>query len=249
MLEKIILQSNNDIPFIEAQLIIHQPTIQEIALIGEKAFFLGCNFLNFDKEKFLSVQDNSNLSDKTNFEILMSIIKNDKSVEMRSSIQNLKEVLNLIFPFYEISFNQHNILLTDKEGIVHYINSKNYETFKLLISEIFCLKKVSENENEYNPSGELARKIAEKLKKGREKAAAAKGEDTKEIAILERYISILSVGEHKSKNDLMQYTIYQLFDEFQRFNLKQDYDTWFKLKIAGAKDLKDVDNWMKEIHL
>ena len=52
MLEKIILQSNNDIPFIEAQLIIHQPTIQEIALIGEKAFFLGVISWTLIKKNF-----------------------------------------------------------------------------------------------------------------------------------------------------------------------------------------------------
>lgn len=250
MLDKLLLQSINDVPFPQAQLVIHQPTIKEIAYIGEKAFFLGCNFLNFSKEKFLSAEDNSNLSNKTNFEVLMSIIKNSQgSKEMKLSVHYLLLVLNLIFPSYEISFGDNNIILIDNQAEKHFIDNKNYETFKTLVCEIFCLNKASEENNDYNPSGDLARQLAEKMKKGREKAAAAKGEDQKDISILNRYISILSVGEKKDKNELMNYTIYQLFDEFQRFNLKQDYDIYFKLKIAGAKDVKEVDNWMKEIHL
>ena len=46
----------------------------------------------------------------------------------------------------------------------------------------------------------------------------------------------------------MQYTVYQLFDEFQRFELKQSHDTYLKAKLAGAKDLDEVENWMKNIH-
>ena len=46
----------------------------------------------------------------------------------------------------------------------------------------------------------------------------------------------------------MHYTIYQLLDEFHRFELKVNYDTYVKFKIAGAKDLKDPEDWMKDIH-
>lgn len=46
------------------------------------------------------------------------------------------------------------------------------------------------------------------------------------MSILSRYISILAVGERKDINDLMNYTIYQLMDEFNRFELKMRYDSW-----------------------
>ena len=47
----------------------------------------------------------------------------------------------------------------------------------------------------------------------------------------------------------MNYTVYQLYDEFQRFELKQNFDIYLQAKMAGAKDMEEVDNWMKEIHL
>ena len=49
-------------------------------------------------------------------------------------------------------------------------------------------------------------------------------------------------------NSFMDYTPYQLFDEYERYILKTNYDTVFKLRIAGAKDVKDADDWMKDIH-
>ena len=68
------------------------------------------------------------------------------------------------------------------------------------------------------------------------------------ITILQRYISILAVGEQKDINALMQYNVYQLFDEFTRFSLREQSDFYLEAKMAGAKDLQEVDNWMKDIH-
>jgi hypothetical protein len=39
-----------------------------------------------------------------------------------------------------------------------------------------------------------------------------------------------------------------LFDEFQRFTLYLNYDLYMRAKLAGAKDLKDIDDWMGDIH-
>ena len=49
MLNELLLLSGNDIPFSEAQVTIHQPTIKEIAYVGEDSFYTGCEFLRFSK--------------------------------------------------------------------------------------------------------------------------------------------------------------------------------------------------------
>lgn len=74
------------------------------------------------------------------------------------------------------------------------------------------------------------------------------GGEGQKVAILTRYVSILAVGEKKDMNSLLGYSVYQLFDEFQRFCLKQESDIYVQAKMAGAKDLKEVENWMKDIH-
>ena len=34
-------------------------------------------------------------------------------------------------------------------------------------------------------------------------------------------------------------------DEFKRFLLNQDFDMYVKLKIAGAENLDEVEDWMQ----
>ena len=45
-----------------------------------------------------------------------------------------------------------------------------------------------------------------------------------------------------------EYTLYQLFEQQKRFSLKEQNDIYLKAKLAGAKDLKEIDNWMDDIH-
>jgi hypothetical protein len=68
------------------------------------------------------------------------------------------------------------------------------------------------------------------------------------VAIFSKYISILTVGEHKDMNTFMQYTVYQLFDEFQRYQLKYAQDIYLKARLAGASELKEPEDWMKDLH-
>jgi hypothetical protein len=68
------------------------------------------------------------------------------------------------------------------------------------------------------------------------------------ISILSRYVSILAVGENKDINNLMDYTVYQLMDEFNRYQLKTKYDIWLQSKMAGATGVDDPEDWLKDIH-
>jgi hypothetical protein len=63
------------------------------------------------------------------------------------------------------------------------------------------------------------------------------------------YISILAIGLQKDKNVLLQYTVYQLFEEFHRFRMKESFDIYIQAKMAGAKDLEEVDNWMNDFDI
>ena len=239
---ELLLLSGNDIPFIEAQITIHQPTIKEIAYIGEEAFFTGCELINFSKN-ILPEQDKVNLEDKTNFDILIAILR-ERNAVMQRNRNCVEMVLALIFPWYTIDIINDAIVL-EKEEERHLINNDNFETFKTIFNMMFSFSK--DETRDYNPSGDLAKQIAEKLKKRHQKLAELK-EGKKKIDILSRYVSILAVGEHKDMNSLLNLSVYQLFDEFERFKLKMNYDIYFQAKMAGAKDLKEVEDWMKDIH-
>ena len=243
MVNELLLLSGNDIPIESIQIIMHQPTIKEIAYIGEDAFFSGCEFLRFSKDK-LSTEDRIRLENISNFEVIMSIMREKNPVVQRNTI-NLIMVLSLLFPTYEVQLDTTNLrVILKQEDKEFFIDKNNFEDFKNLLNEVLCL---GGGESDYNPSGDMARKIAEKLR-NRHNQLADKDMSNQKIAILSRYVSILAVGENKDMNSLLGYTIYQLFDEFKRYQLKLNWDIHLKAQMAGAKDLKEVEDWMKDIH-
>ncbi len=243
MLDELLLLSGNDIPFPQAQLIIHQPRLKEIAYITEQRFWFGCEVLKFNKEN-LTTQDKVDLSNMSNFNIIMMIIQ-EKNLQAHQARLNVLSILALLFPTKEILLGKKAIQLRDNQtGEVNEINENNFEIFKEIIINMFCL--TNRENKQYNPSGQLARKIADKIKRGRQKKAEL-APDSK-MAILSRYISILAVGERKDINDLMNYTIYQLMDEFNRFELKMRYDSWQRFKAGGCTGMDDPEDWLKDIH-
>lgn len=241
MIDELTLQSGNDIPFYQAQITIHQPTIKEIGYIGEENFHIGSHFLILSKDNLPS-EDKIGLENKSDFNIFMSVMNSkDKAKHKTDALL----VLALLFPTAKIKIEKDKILL-HLENFSSSINESNYIYFKDIINQIFCLN--VESGDAYNPADDYAAKIAEKIKKGKEKKSKLKGEQVEKIAIYSKYVSILSVGLRKDKNELLGYTVPQLRDEFKRFLLKQDFDLYIKAKLAGAKDLEEVENWMEDIH-
>ena len=239
----LLLLSGNDIPFPEAKIVIHQPRIREIAFMGEDGFYGGCEFLKFSKDN-LTEEDRINLERYSNFEVLMSIMKENNEIVNKHKIY-VQMLFTLLFPQYKmvISDGAFELQLEDNK---FFIDKNNFESFKEILDDMFCLK--GDSSEEYKPIGEAAKKIAEKLKKRHQKLNQEKTESEKKISVLNRYVSILSVGENKDMNSLLDYTVYQLFDEFKRYQLKEGYDIYFQAKMAGAQDLKEPEDWMQDIH-
>lgn len=241
MNNELLLLSGNDIPFIGAQLSVHQPTIKEIAYIGEETFFSACELFNFSKN-ILPEEDKMLLEDKTNFDILIAILREQNAV-MQKNRNCIELLLSLLFPEYDYSLGKDAIILK-KGNEEHKIDNTNYEEFKSIINGMFARDKAESTT--FNPSGKLAEKIASKLKQRHNKLS--QDQPPQKVDILSRYVSILTVGQYKDMNMLLNYTIFQLFDEFKRFELKTSHDIYVQAKMAGAKDLKEVEDWMKDIH-
>lgn len=213
----LLFLSGNDIPIEEVHLLLHPPTIKEISYIGEEAFFGGCEFLKFNKNK-LNTEDRNRLENISNFEILMSIMR-EKNPSVQKAKADATMVLALLFPTYEVQIDEINMIIKFKQDDNEfYLNKDNYDYFIKVLNEVLCLGGGA-NDSDYNPSGNLASQIADKLR-DRHNKLAARNKDNQKVAILSRYVSILAVGENKDMNSLLNYTIYQLFDEFKRFQLK-----------------------------
>ena len=49
-------------------------------------------------------------------------------------------------------------------------------------------------------------------------------------------------------NIFLNHTVYQLYDEFKRFQAKMAFDIDLKARLAGATELQEVDDWMEDFY-
>ena len=239
-MDTLMLMTGVDIPVPELQLSIHQPTIKEISMIGEKDFFMGAQILCLHKEMY--IEDKTLLSETTNFEIFMTIMQNK---EAQISKQCVLKVLALLFPNMQVLFTPRALLLNNGE-INTNIDESNFETLQFILNAVFCLK--DSGQDSFNPANEEAKKIAEKLMRGRQRVAAQKAKEGGD-SIFTQYLSLLTIGlGSMGLNDLLNLTMFQLYDLVERYMLYSNWDLDVRQRLAGGKPDHEPENWMKPIH-
>lgn len=231
-----------DLPIPECQLVAHQPSISEIAFIGEADFFIGVQALCLYKSMF--IEDKTLSDDITNFQIFMTIMMDKESKKQKNAVNM---VLKLCFPEYKILITP-NSLIFNKEGQSQImIDEKNFESLQSILRKIFCMKDGPMDQQAFNPGNAKAQEIAKKLMRGRDRIAAEKGGSNS--SVFSQYISILTVGlSSMSMQDLTKLTMFQLYDLIDRYNLYVKWDLDIRARLAGAKPKEESDNWMKNIH-
>ena len=239
---RLALMCGADIPIPECQLVSHQPSISEIAFIGEADFFIGVQVLCLYKSMF--IEDKSLSDDITNFQIFMTIMMDKESKKQKNAVNM---VLKLCFPEYKILITP-NSLIFNKEGQPQImIDEKNFDPLQSILRKIFCMKDGPMDQQAFNPGNAKAQEIAKKLMRGRDRIAAEKGGSNS--SVFSQYISILTVGlSSMSMQDLTKLTMFQLYDLIDRYNLYVKWDLDIRARLAGAKPKEESDNWMKNIH-
>lgn len=241
-IDKFLLLSGEDIPLTSSNIIIHNPTIQELAQIflDETSFLTGFEFLFFSKMK-LDKNEQQILSELSDFEVLLTLLSMTDNSPMKQQLNCLKKFFLLLFKDYNIEYKKENIILTkDKHMII--IDEYLFNEIKEVVNQMFPFKK--KEGIDFNPQNERAKKIAEKIKKGREKLQKKKAAKGQSDSLFEKYISILCIGLNISIKELYQCTVYQLLNMFERYEKKEVYDVHLKAQLAGATGMKQVDHWM-----
>lgn len=234
------LMCGTDIPLVELKTIVRQPTIKELSLIGEKEFFIALSLLCIDKNKLS--QDRNLLQETNNFQIFMMIIADEQSKEIKDCLHDL---LLLMFPSCtNVIFTPRSLILQTDTGNLT-IDEQNFNCVQDVAKAIFCYKEGS-SENSFNPANKKAEEIAKKLMKGRKKVAELNGTDN--VSIFSQYLSILCVGLHIPLQQLIELTMYQLFDLNERYQLYINWDVDIRARMAGAKSEEKLESWMKNIH-
>ena len=238
---RLALMCGTDIPVPECQLVVHQPRIKEIALIGETDFFTGIQCLCLNKN--ILVQDESVLTNTNNFQIFMTIMSEKQTADKKMAVQS---VFTILFPNYRVMFTPRSLILS-KDGQTFQIDENNFEYLQSAISSICCLKNGPMDQQTFNPVDAKAKEIAEKLMRGRQRVAAQKGENNS--SIFSQYLSTITVGlASMSLQNTMDLTIYQLYDLVERYMLYINWDIDIRSRLAGAKPETQPENWMKNIH-
>ena len=253
MVDRFLLLSGCSIYIPQIKIKLHQPKLKEIAKIGEQYFFMGCELLNFSKNNIV-LEDKTDLEDKTNFDIILSIMT-DPSHKDNISYQKTRIggilVLLCICSNYTVTLKGDYILLEDKKTQEQIkLDNDNYEIFLDVVKKMFCLDE-RKKDIEYKPQGTLGNRIWNKLKKGRKKVEEQKIQQKKlleDSSVLANDVSILACGKKIPIEYIYKkYTLYQFFDEFKRFQMKMNYDYYVEAKIVGAKGMKEVPHWFVDI--
>ena len=238
---RLALMAGIDIPIPACQITLHQPTIKEIAYVGERDFFTGIQCLCLQKN--MVIQDESLLQNTTNFQIFMTIMQERQTIEKKESVIS---ALTLLFPSYQVVFTPRSLMLTASENSI-MIDEANFEDFQQVISQVFCIQ--NSDAAAFNPGNKKAKEIADKLMKARKKVAQLKAEQGGEGSVLAQYVSSLTVGiASMALEACLNLTIYQLYDLMERYSLYTNWDLDLKSRLAGGKPDKPVENWMKNIH-
>lgn len=238
---ELALMCGSDIPIPECQVVIHQPTIKEIALIGETEFFSGVRTLCINKN--IISQDETLLEDTNNFQIFMMVMQEKETSDKKEAV---KQLFPLLFPEYQLLLTPRSLVLQSQNNNV-IIDENNFDALQKILNQIFCISSGPMDTQSFNPGDKKAKEIAEKLMKARQRVAAQKEEGNG--SVFAQYLSVLTVGINSmSLEDCKNLTMYQLFDLVERKTLYTNWDLDIKSRLAGGKPDKPVDNWMKNIH-
>lgn len=239
---RLALMTGIEIPIPECRLIAHQPTLRDIAFIGENDFFVGMQCLCISKN--MVVQDESLLESTNNFQIFMTIMSEKETKDKREATT---QTLSLLFPDQKITFTPRSLIFSSN-GEAVTIDENNFEDLQEVLKQIFCFNTGPMDQQAFNPGDAKSREIAQKLMRGRQRVAAQQAQQGGSGSAFSKYISILTIGAHIDFDCATKLTMFQLYDLIERYYLYTNWDIDVRTRLAGGKPDSRPDDWMKSIH-
>lgn len=240
--------SGAPVPLPECALFITQPTIKQIIQFGETNFLTAAHLIGQTEDYVKEIREgNPELKNKTDFQLLMILINEDANIR-----KYLSTFFELTFPDYEVKYesNSINFCLTidEKQKVAGMVTMYSFESFQRGVRELFVIQ--TDEKQDYNPANEAAKKIAEKLKKGREKINEDKGSG-ENISLFGTYASILAIGLQMDINIFFNYTPFQIIDSFKRYWEKDSFDFYRRVSTMPMMDtssMKEPEEWTRNLY-
>ncbi len=223
---------------------IHPLSCRQVAEMGLDQYYNYINHLCFDIDSLdIDYEYKCKLKEEgvKTYNIIISNCLNDD----RSFLDTIIEALELFFREDVVFNSEYCIFFIGDQQEGRYISQDNYENIKLIFKKMNCMQVANENDN-YNPGNERAKKFIEKLKKNK-----ANRPKSKEDINLYSLISGIAWKSHIGINSVWDLTIYQLYDAHDRLQIVDDYDKTIHGIYSGTVDSKKINmkdiNWSKAI--
>lgn len=210
------LISGSDLCF-DGGCVVRQPKLKEIRNIGYQTYQYYLMWLSLDVDGFCKLigADISQLSIPVDFTIF------DIFTLMPDVMQTTISALHF-FIVGDIQFSEHEkkLLVVNRDGLLYEINNENYFQLCSCIMQICGVKKNADEQAK--PKNAVAQKIADKLKRGKERLEAAKRKQNPEQEERNELWNIIgAVSAYSPTYNLInvwELTIPQLYDQFARIN-------------------------------
>lgn len=236
---------------------IQQPTMKQIALKGESEFFRSMNIFYIEPEPLIEfINQLETLEEDEKEALLKTITAYDNLLFLMQAstvdgtdkykvVELTQSAFDLLIPEYRFNFDPQKqemslISLKDSHSIV--VDGELFMNIKSVAEQIFLLDKFfgkSEKEELSPAAQKIADKIAESERKIREKNG-----EKEEGSYFARILSIM--GMHGDLDYLSNLTVYQLHNQFERFNLFTNYNQSVRASLAGATNV-ELEDWYKKI--
>ena len=140
--------------------------------------------------------------------------------------------------------------LTEDE--IKIIHRENFDDIMRIVKLQNYLEKPKVDKEELNPADEEVRKLQEHMKKMREKVEKAKRQqqefegDDREVDIADIVSAVSSKSNSINKLNIWDFTLYQVYDEYARLELIDNYDFSIRAIMAGAEKI-DLKHWSSRL--
>ena len=234
-IEQVQLLAGIPIPMSDSSCLIYSKTLRDIALVGVNKYFRYLNLLTITKKdiKNLFKQDDVEPFD---FILFNSILNEEFKNEFIEALKYfIKE--DVLFVSEMESF------IIGKFEEERMLNKDNFGEFQIILK----LQNFLEEKNKSNGENDIAKKIKEKIAKGREKVAQIKGINNDNINLSD-LIGSLAINTSLGIDRIWDITYYAFNDQFRRMRMLEQYETSLQSIMAGADPKKvKLEDWIKSI--
>lgn len=235
-------------PLTTDNLIVHPLSLDDVKKIGYANYTRFLSLLTVNREELAKKVEEAR--EKTIFELFMTA--NDEGLMAAFlyalSIFLKEDINNMVFDNnLGIVFGARDIEKPIEEYQI--LNKDNFDDFAQILRYQNCL--VDANEEYVKPVilDEKARKILEKIQKGKQKVEEIKKKRnaSEDDADFSDIISAVSTKSNTyNKTNIWDLTVYQLYDEYKRLEAISSYETNIIAMVHGAK-VDNLKHWSSKL--